>query len=157
MGFTFRPRHLVGALVLMIFLQLVIFFEKSREELPPHHQGEARVHRAQHAATSRGEGSPRIAIVTIQGTHHVPTNFKAYARKHGYDLIDASKSVLGAAAALRSAGGDPSFVRAFAMIRYLPQYDYVRLQFFYFFCSCWPTWNAKKVLILVFAALCYPL
>ena len=64
----------------------------------------------------REAGAPRVAIVTLQklsSQRHggIPSNVKKYAQHWKYDLIDASKSVSTAAKALRSGGGDPSFLR----------------------------------------------
>ncbi len=75
----------------------------------------------------RGSEAPRIAIVTILSKKNTPNalNFKNYAKKWGYDLIDASQSVQSASATLRKSGADTTFLRVFAILRFLPQYDWV--------------------------------
>jgi hypothetical protein len=50
---------------------------------------------------------------------------KAYAKHWGYDFVDATKTVSSAVTTLQTGGGDPSFIRIFAILRHLPLYDWV--------------------------------
>jgi hypothetical protein len=81
-------------------------------QIPVHHH---------HAAKKRSADSPRIAILTMSHHH----NIKSYAAHWGYDHIDATKSVQIAMSSLRRYDGDHSFIRSFAVLRFLSQYDWI--------------------------------
>ena len=148
MALSFRPKHLVWLLILLIVLETVVLYLKhpdTFEHVLPAHlhnyysgtyphsrkhgRGEKHSHPSGHDLHLHGErptfgmhvarreaGAPRVAIVTLQklsSQRHggIPSNVKKYAQHWKYDLVDASKSVSTAAKALRSGGGDPSFLR----------------------------------------------
>lgn len=115
---SFRPVHLMWLLVLMIILQSAIIYLSSPNHEQVHVRPPVHHHRA---AKTRSVDLPRIAILTMSHHH----NIKAYCSHWGYDHIDATKSVQIALASLRRYGGDPSFIRSFALLRFLPQYDYI--------------------------------
>ena len=129
----FRPKHLIPLLLLLIVLQLGVFYlramqhnEEEEERIATRKADKkTRVHRSHGGNLRRGPDAPRVGIVSIGVHHNGPSNSRAYAKRWGYDLIDAKATSNHAAATLRSAGGDPSFIRAFALIRNLPQYDWV--------------------------------
>mmetsp|Transcript_65305 Transcript_65305/g.147307 ORF Transcript_65305/g.147307 Transcript_65305/m.147307 type:complete len:329 (-) Transcript_65305:485-1471(-) len=113
---AFRPVHLAYLLVLLIVLESAVLYLKhprSDTRKKAKHPG-SKVH------STHRRGERRLAILTLG-----PSNIKAYAKRWGYDLIDVTKSVEGAASLLDAAHADPTFVRPFAILRFLPQYDWI--------------------------------
>ena len=125
-----RPKHLLWPIGLLVILESLIFYINSQEALEyepaSDRQPKERLHRHQKMG-GRSPAAPRIAIVTLHSNHgQHPTNTKGYAHMHGYDFVDATRSVSAGLGALQAARADPSFIKIFAIIRFLPLYDWVR-------------------------------
>lgn len=125
-------RAVFGILIGLIALQCVIFWvyhheewdEKARlAQRPKHPTGDMRMHGIRHHKNAK------IAIITIDPGNRGPTpNFKvmqAYANRWGYDVIEASGAVAGALTELRKHGGNPLFAKAFALLRFMPRYEWL--------------------------------
>ena len=97
---AFRPVHLAYLLVLLIVLESAVLYLKhprSDTRKKAKHPG-SKVH------STHRRGERRLAILTLG-----PSNIKVYAKRWGYDLIDVTKSVEGAASLLDAAHADPTF------------------------------------------------
>lgn len=131
MAFVLKKSHLVWLLVLFILLEsLVLYLQRKIEPAPHPREKLSKVHHS--PRKRRGSDKPRIGIITLQSQKGPtnskglgPTNSKTYSHQHSFDFVDGSKSVAPAVETLKAAGADPSFVRLFAILKFLPLYDWV--------------------------------
>jgi len=106
-----------------IILESIIIIYQPDKEQPKTRPGGGKVHHFG-GHQKAFEGDHRIAILTVPASARHLENSKAYGAANGYEVISVRGSVLAAASALRRDGGDASFIRPFALLRFISQNEY---------------------------------